>query len=343
MNNIIETMSEFIIESTDDPIGPFVFAPLCDFCAVLWGLEGHVPARVDKSRVFSLRYSKRNTALTDHVHAFERIARDKDGKPLVVCIPGRYVSYFMAKMLPRITNDISVLFVARDDFDVTDMSINAAIRCKRIHRIVCHHLHINHEKVAFLPLGIGSSSWWSRADYARSTLPPHERLLYVNFSVYTNPSRIHKAKALEANGFSMSPMVSRDVFLQRLSQSSFCASPDGHAKDCFRTWEAMHARCTPLVDNWPALRSRAPWLPVVWILPVGESDHYDDGALCIQGGWEAVTVSSLSALCDAASERMRVAGRAFLSSQTWFCALSLLCARSFDTKTPHPIDIVAPK
>lgn len=260
--------------------------------------------------------------MMEHVHTFIEACRGATN--LRVCVPGRYVPFFVSHMLPKVSAVIDVLFIARDDYNihVEHPVIRQLIDCKQIRRIVAHHLMSHHPKIMWMPLGIGSSSWWTKSDAPRMDAPPLEQLLYVNFSIHSNPShRSGVLSRLEASGFHMSPLVSKEAFVEKLRTSLFCASPDGKAKDCFRTWEAMAVGCTPLVDDWPALRRAAPWLPVVWI---GCASDDESDVLAI-ASWSDVTETRLRAIQPRAQQRMKDAGTTFLSHKTWCEALQALC------------------
>jgi len=184
-----------------------------------------------------------------------------------------------------------------------------------VHSVVAHNVMFEHPKLQWIPLGIcgNTNNCWTSPMYSvRTGELPRERLLYVNFTITTNREhRTDVAAKLLRNGFAMHKIVSKDEFIDTMKTFAFCASPDGRAKDCYRTWEAISCACTPLVDDWPYVRSIAPWLPVVWV-GAPPSDSY-----LHLPSWEAATPGALRALEPRARERMLSVGHGFLRRDIW--------------------------
>lgn len=75
------------------------------------------------------------------------------------------------------------------------------------------------------------------------------KLLYLNFSLNTNPNRtIIMNKLLEKNFVKNNNLPWKD-YIQELSEYKFCISPQGNGIDCHRTWECLYLGVIPIVEK----------------------------------------------------------------------------------------------
>jgi hypothetical protein len=117
---------------------------------------------------------------------------------------------------------------------------------------------IEHPKMYPLPLGIANKYWphgnTDMIDTLRAQLPNIKKdiLLYVNFDINTNPTRLAIYTYFAAQPFShIAKAKSFDAYLLDLARSQFVISPPGSSLDCHRIWEALLVNCIPIVMHSP--------------------------------------------------------------------------------------------
>jgi hypothetical protein len=346
-------------------ITAYTAAIACDFVACVL-LE---PCQSQRARIYwckwdLVRNPKRiNRDVGAARDVYRRVAESAPaGRMLNIAIPVSYMSY-LDRLCDRKIHNIHTLFILREDAHLHSEipALNKLLGDDNIRSIVAHNVEFHHPKLQWIPLGIcgDTNNCWTTAMHSvRTDVLPEEKLLYVNFTIITNREhRTAVARALRENGFEMQQIVPKQEFMAIMATFAFCASPDGRAKDCYRTWEAIAGGCTPLVDDWPYARAVAPWLPVVWVGAPPPRDAAADAApaaaaaadaaaadaaaaaadaaaaaadaapaAAAAGGrpeylhlpsWQSATASALRALLPAARERMRRVGPGFLSRSVW--------------------------
>jgi hypothetical protein len=98
---------------------------------------------------------------------------------------------------------------------------------------------------------------------------PKNKLLYLNFSLDTNPERKIVMEKFLNNGFLKNNQLNFQDYMEDLSQHKFAVSPEGNGIDCYRTWECLYLGVIPIVKESKAM-SFFKELPILFV------DNYDD-------------------------------------------------------------------
>lgn len=131
---------------------------------------------------------------------------------------------------------------------------------------------VSHPKLRPIPIGIENrynkfgAHFMVYAD-ARSAAPPQSRrdkLLFVSFTVKTNPKERHEAMEVakqfpssDVTFFSGKPRAKSaaahrealTAFLTSMSSHKYVLAPHGHGVDTHRLWEALYVGCIPIVTR----------------------------------------------------------------------------------------------
>jgi hypothetical protein len=99
----------------------------------------------------------------------------------------------------------------------------------------------------------------------RNTLP--SKLLYVNYSTNTNPSKRSNWKEYFApnNWATVKGGISYTEYITDISEHKFILSPDGNGIDCHRTWEALYLGSIPIVEKSQSHINLYNDLPVLFV------------------------------------------------------------------------------
>lgn len=114
-----------------------------------------------------------------------------------------------------------------------------------------------HQKLHPIPIGLnleqsGKSELIDQAkEQAIGMALERKYLLYVNFSIGTNPNVRRKPfEMFSKQPYAFTPSSREFVdYLQDLSQAKFVLSPPGGGLDCYRTWEALYMGAIPIVKS----------------------------------------------------------------------------------------------
>tara|TARA_Y100000817_G_C16861480_1_gene545964 strand:+ start:1988 stop:2824 length:837 start_codon:yes stop_codon:yes gene_type:complete len=91
-----------------------------------------------------------------------------------------------------------------------------------------------------------------------------ENLLYINFSLHTNPKRKQIMENIKQR-FPVNEKKNWDGYIEDLSTYKYCLSPPGFGPDCHRIWECMYVNCIPIVKRDPILFTHFRDLPILWV------------------------------------------------------------------------------
>jgi len=150
-----------------------------------------------------------------------------------------------------------------------------------LHHKILHHpllikwygqnMRIISDKTLSIPIGL-ENQYWKRTNIL--TIKTHssnlkEKLLYLNFSLRTNPKRSKIMNILLQKGFNKNKNLDWDYYIEDLSRHKFCISPQGNGVDCHRTWECLYLGVIPIVKKSPHM-SYFHDLPILFV------DSYND-------------------------------------------------------------------
>tara|TARA_Y100001958_G_scaffold89951_1_gene61216 strand:- start:2258 stop:3172 length:915 start_codon:yes stop_codon:yes gene_type:complete len=109
-------------------------------------------------------------------------------------------------------------------------------------------------KTCGIPIGL-ENKIWNHTNFntiKKCVGKPKTKLLYLNFSLHTNPERKDIMKNLLNKGFSKNQELPWDKYIDELSNYKFAISPHGNGYDCHRTWECLYLGVIPIViDSIP--------------------------------------------------------------------------------------------
>jgi len=127
------------------------------------------------------------------------------------------------------------------------------------------------DKTSPIPIGL-ENNYWTRTNI--QTIKQHSsnskiKLLYLNFSLYTNPNRSKIMNILLQNGFNKNKKLDWGYYIDDLSRHKFCISPKGNGVDCHRIWECLYLGVIPIVEKSTQM-SYFHDLPILFV------DNYDN-------------------------------------------------------------------
>ena len=134
-----------------------------------------------------------------------------------------------------------------------------------LHHKILHHpllikwygqnMRIISDKTLPIPIGLENSYWKSTNMHTNIlTIKQHssnskEKLLYLNFSLSTNPNRSKIMNILLQNGFKKNNKLDWVHYIEDLSTHKFCISPKGNGVDSHRTWECLYLGVIPIIEK----------------------------------------------------------------------------------------------
>ena len=113
------------------------------------------------------------------------------------------------------------------------------------------NMRIISDKTLPIPIGL-ESCYFKRTNTSILKLHsnnPKKNLLYLNFSLHTNPNRRKIMNCLLEKGFIKNEKLDWDNYIKDLSTYKFCISPKGNGVDCHRTWECLYLGVIPIVEK----------------------------------------------------------------------------------------------
>lgn len=166
-----------------------------------------------------------------------------------------YLWYFVSHILPRITKKF-ILITHNSDYTIGSGHMELLNDTKLI-KWYGQNINISHPKLHALPIGIANSQWaHGKTEILErvmiETKPnPKTKLLYVNFSVDTNPDiREPLRNLLTSKGYEFTfPNLQWQDYLYELSKYKYAICPEGNGPDCHRIWECLYLGVIPIVKK----------------------------------------------------------------------------------------------
>lgn len=169
-------------------------------------------------------------------------------KPLIFITKIEYLNDFYDKIVQLINNK----FVLITHYGDLEAGLN--------HKILNHPLLIKwygqnmsiiSDKTEGIPIGL-ENKYWGRTNlevinnYSKNS---KDKLLYLNFSLNSNPNRCKIMDVLLKSGFTKNNKLPWCEYIKDLSNYKFCISPKGNGVDCHRTWECLYLGVIPIVEK----------------------------------------------------------------------------------------------
>ena len=169
----------------------------------------------------------------------------------IVFVRSDFLKDFFAHIHPRIAFPY-ILISHNDDLNI-DASYASFIDDKIVHWFA-QNLLFKHSKITPIPIGIGNLRYNSigKLSYFNQKDEPEKQkngfVINYNFSVASNPERIHTEEVLKKNAVARKMELSnQNEYYEKVKKSHFIASPIGRGIDCHRTWEAIYLKSIPIV------------------------------------------------------------------------------------------------
>jgi hypothetical protein len=157
-----------------------------------------------------------------------------------------YLTYFINYILPYLKKKF-ILITHNGDFcsGQNDILLNNPLLIKWYGQ----NMNKIHDKTYGIPIGL-ENKIWKRTNFnliQNFSNNTKTKLLYLNFSLNTNPQRKDIMKELLNKGFIKNQQLTWDKYIEDLSYYKFAVSPHGNGYDCHRTWECLYLGVIPIV------------------------------------------------------------------------------------------------
>lgn len=168
--------------------------------------------------------------------------------PLVFITKIDYLDDFYNKILKTLnTTFILITHYGDGEAGLHDKILNHPLLIKWYGQ----NMSIRSNKTESIPIGL-ENTYWNRTNINKikeCSNNSKDKLLYLNFSLYTNPNRSKIMNSLLKNGFNKNKQLDWDSYIEDLSRHKFCISPNGNGVDCHRTWECLYLGVIPIVEK----------------------------------------------------------------------------------------------
>lgn len=211
------------------------------------------------------RFIKPFTANNNLIHSMKN---NKISSPLIFITKIEYLDDFYKKIVKSLnTKFVLITHYGDREAGLHNKILNHPLLIKWYGQNMC----IISDKTLPIPLGL-ENNYWKRTNI--HTIKQHSsnskiNLLYLNFSLHTNPNRSKIMDILLQKGFNKNKKLDWDHYIEDLSRYKFCISPKGNGVDCHRTWECLYLGVIPIVEKSPHT-SYFHDLPILFV------DSYDD-------------------------------------------------------------------
>lgn len=168
-----------------------------------------------------------------------------------IFIYGDYIPFFIDNIIKYL--DKIILLTHNGDNGV-DFKYYNYLDNENILRWYGVNIQFNHPKLTALPIGIANSQWkhgnLKLLEKIVNKNNSKNNLLYINFSVKTNPGKRKEIKNILSKNFDIcEKKLCQEEYLNNLSKYKFSISPPGNGIDCHRTWESLYLGVIPIVEN----------------------------------------------------------------------------------------------
>ena len=169
-------------------------------------------------------------------------------EPLIFITKIEYLDYFCTKILPL----LDIKFVLLTHYgDLESGKYDGILNHPKLIKWYGLNMSIISDKTEGLPLGL-ESKYWGRTNFdiiQNYNKKNKNKLLYLNFSLQTNPKRSEIMNSLLKKGFTKNNNLSWNEYVQDLSEHKFSISPKGNGIDCHRHWESLYLGVIPIIEK----------------------------------------------------------------------------------------------
>lgn len=173
----------------------------------------------------------------------------------IIYVKTDFLWFFVQKILPRLTKKF-ILITHNSDQSVGSNYVEL-LNNNNLIKWYGQNIDIKHPKLYALPIGIANSQWaHGKSEILEQIIMKTKhnkktKLLYVNFSVDTNPYIREPIKTLLVEkGYEFtSPDLPWEKYLNELSKYKYAICPEGNGPDCHRIWECLYLGVIPIIKN----------------------------------------------------------------------------------------------
>ena len=174
--------------------------------------------------------------------------KNKTYHPLIFITKIEYLDDFYNKILKTLnTTFVLITHYGDKEAGLHDKILNHPLLIKWYGQ----NMSIITNKTSPIPIGL-ENTYWKRTNVNKineCSNNSKDKLLYLNFSLHTNPNRSNIMNSLLKNGFIKNKQLDWNSYIEDLSRHKFCISPKGKGVDCHRIWECLYLGVIPIVEK----------------------------------------------------------------------------------------------
>lgn len=167
----------------------------------------------------------------------------------------KFIVNFFEKHAPLIKN--KYILCTHNSTAVIKESFKKYCDSENLFAWFAHNVEYKHPKLIPIPLGLENELWGRKytdqINYLRKNISDisKEYLLYMNFSIHTNPSSRKPIYDLFASKdfCHVTSRMNLDKYLVDICKAKFVVSPPGSAPDCHRVWESLYLGVIPVIKE----------------------------------------------------------------------------------------------
>ena len=174
--------------------------------------------------------------------------KNKTYHPLIFITKIEYLDDFYNKILKTLnTTFVLITHYGDKEAGLHDKILNHPLLIKWYGQ----NMSIITNKTSPIPIGL-ENTYWKRTNVNKineCSNNSKDKLLYLNFSLHTNPNRSNIMNSLLKNGFIKNKQLDWNSYIEDLSRHKFCISPKGKGVGCHRIWECLYLGVIPIVEK----------------------------------------------------------------------------------------------
>ena len=159
-----------------------------------------------------------------------------------------YIDYFNSLILPKLQKKF---ILVTHNGDLLSGQHNNLINNPLLIKWYGQNMNKICNKTEGIPIGL-ENKIWKRTCFdiiKKKSSNQKKKLLYLNFSLNTNPKRKKIMTDLLNKGFKKKKNLQWHEYISELSNYKFAISPEGNGIDCHRTWECLYLGVIPIVKK----------------------------------------------------------------------------------------------
>lgn len=129
--------------------------------------------------------------------------------------------------------------------------IDNMLNCKKIIRWYSQNVHVRHEKLYFLPIGIANHQWAHGNLYMFESVfsknVEKTKSIYFNFNIDTNKTVRQECYNMFCEKIPFLENCSPFENVHRMAEYKFCICPNGNGLDTHRLWECFYLKVVPIL------------------------------------------------------------------------------------------------